>query len=564
MSFQTFVTERLKSITETLNAIGTNAKKIDELPVQSTLDPTSKIHVSKSGTSESLSVQKIIDHLVEKNYTRILEIGEISVSGLTISIPANAMWVYEGVNHQTVAVTEILETLCDTGFLRKDILVANQSNQIILIKGAESETIRIMPNIPIGTVLVTEIDVDDAVIGTPSTPILNGDYIPKIDKSHVLLQSSGVLDFYSFAKAKYNGIVLDGTYTSFGGVSYVANSSSLFTGRKLTIRNNQSTAINLLHNSSLAAVKFMFPNLVDFVIKPKEVIEFIYRANTNASGWYDYVGNINDIPTVEVADVVGLPAALDLKLDASSYNQHFKGVYLTEAALIAAHPTGVAGDAAQVNEVGATDVINYSWDAEESIWVNNGTGGSGAVNTDALPEGSTNLYWTVARFLANLTYPNVIAALGFTPSTAPNDAQKNSEITKAEIEAKLTGEISTHTHERTDVISLSMSDSTTALVTGDTDPMNAPYNFTLVNYWIGAKTAPTISSLMVDVKKNGVSITSTKAGIDATEKTSLTGTTPVLTTTSFTKGDEITPNIYQIGSGETGKALKLYLEIIKT
>lgn len=31
-------------------------------------------------------------------------------------------------------------------------------------------------------------------------------------------------------------------------------------------------------------------------------------------------------------------------------------------------------------------------------------------------------------------------------STAPNDAQKNSDITKEEIEAKLTGEISSHSH----------------------------------------------------------------------------------------------------------------------
>jgi hypothetical protein len=33
-----------------------------------------------------------------------------------------------------------------------------------------------------------------------------------------------------------------------------------------------------------------------------------------------------------------------------------------------------------------------------------------------------------------------------TSAHAPSDAQKNSDITKAEIEAKLTGEISTHTH----------------------------------------------------------------------------------------------------------------------
>jgi hypothetical protein len=138
--------------------------------------------------------------------------------------------------------------------------------------------------------------------------------------------------------------------------------------------------------------------------------------------------------------------ALALKLDAADYNNHSKGVYLTEAALNAAHPTASAGDSAQVNIVGSTDVVNYSWDAEENIWVNNGSGGSGAVNTDTLPEGSTNLYFTVARFLTNLTLANIVAALGYTPSTAPNDAQKNSNITKAEIEAKLTGEITTHTH----------------------------------------------------------------------------------------------------------------------
>jgi len=149
---------------------------------------------------------------------------------------------------------------------------------------------------------------------------------------------------------------------------------------------------------------------------------------------------------IGILDIPELQETLDSKLDAADYNTHFKGVHLTEAALIAAYPTANAGDSAQVNQVGATDVVNYSWDAEENIWVNNGTGGSGAVNTDALPEGSTNLYWTVSRFLANLTYANVIAALGFTPSTAPNDAQKNSNITKAEIEAKLTGEITTHTH----------------------------------------------------------------------------------------------------------------------
>lgn len=273
------------------------------------------------------------------------------------------------------------------------------------------------------------------------------------------------------------------------------------------------------------------------------------------------LGNVDNTSDINKPISTAQQTALDLKLDASSYNQHFKGKYTSSGALTTAHPTATDGDYAIVDSGTGVDAKEWIWD-NEAGWIVGGA--TGASTTDALPEGSTNLYWTVARFLANLTYANVIAALGFTPSTAPNDAQKNSDITKSEIEAKLTGEINSHTHQKTDTISYAISDTSTALVAGDTDPFNAPYNFTLVNYWIGVKTAPTVSSLIVDLKKNGTSITSTKAGIDATEKTSLTGTSPVLTTTTFAKGDEITPNIYQVGSSETGRSLKLYLEIIKT
>ena len=102
-------------------------------------------------------------------------------------------------------------------------------------------------------------------------------------------------------------------------------------------------------------------------------------------------------PTVDAVN-----AGLATKLDASAYNQHFKGIYLTFAALVAANPTGEAGDYAQVNEVGAADVLNYNWDTEENVWIPNAVGGSGATNTDELPEGTVNLYHTGARVLATI------------------------------------------------------------------------------------------------------------------------------------------------------------------
>jgi hypothetical protein len=122
-----------------------------------------------------------------------------------------------------------------------------------------------------------------------------------------------------------------------------------------------------------------------------------------------YWSNINNIYDIQFpnkpagTETFAMLSDLESKLDISDYNNHFKGVYLTEAALIAAHPTASVGDYAQVNEVGATDVVNYNWDAEENIWVKNITeGGSSATNTDELPEGTANLYFTTARVLSTL------------------------------------------------------------------------------------------------------------------------------------------------------------------
>jgi len=146
------------------------------------------------------------------------------------------------------------------------------------------------------------------------------------------------------------------------------------------------------------------------------------------------------VDTIELGSVdvegatVSVPVIVRPKAPVSSVNgmigdvvipQYFKGIHLTEAALSAAHPTSIAGAYAQVNVVGSTDVVNYSWDAEENIWVNNGTGGSGAVNTDALPEGSVNLYFTVARFLANLTAANIKAALGISILSGSNTGDQD-------------------------------------------------------------------------------------------------------------------------------------------
>ncbi|WP_199117324.1 hypothetical protein, partial [Pedobacter sp. ASV28] len=90
--------------------------------------------------------------------------------------------------------------------------------------------------------------------------------------------------------------------------------------------------------------------------------------------------------------------ALNLKLNATDYNQHFRGKYTSLSALEAAtfNPPLQAGDYAQVDPGVGTDAKNYNWDSDDNAWIEGGSG-SAATNTDQLPEGTNNLYFTSSR-----------------------------------------------------------------------------------------------------------------------------------------------------------------------
>lgn len=171
MSFQTFVTEKLAAINSALNAITTNAKTIDELPVQSTLVPQSKIHVSKNSISESITIQQIINAITNNLYDSIISIGTITVVSNVLTVPLNVIWKIASIFYQTTSDTIITIPYCATGLNRTDILVANTSNQIIRIAGTETIGVAIRPNIPLNTVLVTEISVTDSLIGNPTPTV---------------------------------------------------------------------------------------------------------------------------------------------------------------------------------------------------------------------------------------------------------------------------------------------------------------------------------------------------------------------------------------------------------
>ena len=98
---------------------------------------------------------------------------------------------------------------------------------------------------------------------------------------------------------------------------------------------------------------------------------------------------------------------INTKLDASEYNQHFKGVYVDLAALQIAIPTANDGDYAHIDLGVGSDREVAIWDNDDAIWV--ASTGSVASTTDEVAEGSTNRYFTETRVRAT-------PLTGFTPS----------------------------------------------------------------------------------------------------------------------------------------------------
>lgn len=111
-------------------------------------------------------------------------------------------------------------------------------------------------------------------------------------------------------------------------------------------------------------------------------------------------------------------------------------------------------------------------------------------------------------------------------------------------------------------IQVAGSDETSDLTIGTSKiTFRMPFAMTLTEVRASVSTAPTGSTLIVDINESGTSVLSTKLSIDAGEKTSTTATTPAVISDSALADDaEITIDIDQIGSTIAGAGLKILLK----
>jgi len=90
--------------------------------------------------------------------------------------------------------------------------------------------------------------------------------------------------------------------------------------------------------------------------------------------------------------------------------------------------------------------------------------------------------------------------------------------------------------------------------------IRAPFAVTVTAVKASVLTAPTGSTILVDINVAGATILSTKLMIDASEFTSATAATPyVLGTTAIADDAEITVDLDQVGSSVAGAGLVVYI-----
>jgi hypothetical protein len=121
-----------------------------------------------------------------------------------------------------------------------------------------------------------------------------------------------------------------------------------------------------------------------------------------------------------------------------------------------------------------------------------------------------------------------------------------------------------HVHQRdSDVIVIPVGDETTALTAGTNRVrFRMPFAATLLAVRASVNTAPTGSTLIVDINEAGISVLGTKLSIDATEFSSTTAASAATITDSSLADDaEISIDIDQIGSTVAGAGLKVTLSV---
>jgi hypothetical protein len=298
-----------------------------------------------------------------------------------------------------------------------------------------------------------------------------------------------------------------------------------------------------------------------------------FKIGNGIDNWNDLPYNVNDVQTfIEVdnglynLNNVGIATTNPTSTLTVAGTGLFTGI--VTASSFVGNLTGTATNAGYAQTAGVS-TTSQGLTGSPNITVANLTAtGISTLGTVQISSGivtaTTGIitYYGDGSKLSNIAVSGAITGSGLTMATA-RLLGRSTASTGAVEEISLAGGLafSSGTLTVPVEIGLACSDETTALTTGTAKvTFRMPYAMTVTAVRSSVTTAPTGSTLVVDINEGGTSILSTKLSIDATEKTSTTAATAaVISDTALADDAEITIDIDQIGSTVAGAGLKVWI-----
>jgi len=175
------------------------------------------------------------------------------------------------------------------GYNRIDIIVATKYSNFVKIQGIESIDTALEPPIPEGTLKAAFISVFGDTILDIISPI-DGTIFVKKQESQDFIANYGattVIDQINLIDDR-SSISLIGSATDVKSVQL--SGEFIRPGKPHFFKNRTGHDVKLWHLVGTGNIKYFFPNGLDLIVKPNEVIQFNTNANDSGDVRYEYVG----------------------------------------------------------------------------------------------------------------------------------------------------------------------------------------------------------------------------------------------------------------------------------
>lgn len=353
-------------------------------------------------------------------------------------------------------------------------------------------------------------------------------------------------------------------------------------GKPHFFKNDTGHDVTIKHLTGTGNIKYFFPDGLDLVVKDQELIQFITNANDSSDVRLEHVGgsiNLDDYYTKSETDalVVGL---LDLRgvHDASSNlfptvgGSGASGVvlkgdlwYVSVAGILSGKPVAI-GDSffALVDSPGQTA---GNWSVFET-------------NIGYVPEDTANKTATIIGNESSTTlFPNILGAVTYFQQKLTDSifgsfiTSLTAKVTIVDADTSVVSDsadsgkakkvtwlnIFNYVNSKIEIpLSYACSDEVSDLAVGTLITFRMPCGLTLSNVKLSLNVAPTVTKVIVDIKKNGTSIFSTLISVDTSQTTSVGASVPaVISDTNLVDDSIITISTTQVGSSVAGKGLKV-------